>query len=533
MWKKWNKFVNVLVILFLIITIFGSYAHCQNRSETLLSSEHTMRDLNAEFKTKANEMEKNGYDISKATELQKQSKKARENGNHRRARKLYSTTSTQKPRSLESKTTVSIPIGSEKVRVIDIFPLETGTISNDTLKNFHYYELNAKDGIAVLNIYFPVIVQEYPYTDFKFKNNKAFGSTESGQSNVALRGSGLSDSELDSRQGKILNILAQAGIGLARDFKSYDTRRGVIETRKGANDFSRSDYAVNVAIDKGIDFIGRITPHRKKGKGGLPEDESAYVAYIRETVGRYKGRVKYWQTLKEPEPRMRKRVSGNDGGLSPEDAVWILKLSYTTIKSVDKDAIVYFPGLGPPFKFRGYNEDSYLEKIIALGGAKYFDAVGFDAYVYDIEEQAVKYRSILKKYGYDKPLWVAQTGVPDVEPPAKRKFMGGGSPVAQCAYMVKAYATAFAIGLEKVFWGEFLDESLQTEAKNKIQSKGKSIAQHSGLFFTESWEMKPAYFTHRLLASVLYDFDKVERAAPDIVKFTFSDRSPIYIVWPE
>lgn len=504
-------------------------------------------NLRERYRQLLGEMKSKGYDVSEASTLNEKAKRAAGEGNRQEARQLLEQAitklkslevgthrATQPPSDRETGKTVQIKLSvNSKVRVIETFPWDINTVSSNTLQNFHYSELEPKDGVVLLAINSPVIVQEYPYTDFKFQKNKAFGATESGQVNVALPG--LSDDVLNSRQGTILSILSEAGIGLARDFKSYDTRRYEIESQKGVYDFSRSDFAVNVAIDKGIDFIGTLTPHRRRGEGGLPEDEAAYVAYIKQTVERYKGRVKYWQTLKEPEPRLRVN-SGNDGGLEPEDAVRILELSYNAIKSVDKDATVYFPGTGPPFEFGGYNVDSYFEKIISLGGARYFDILGFDAYKYDIEEQSKKYRNILKKYGYDKPLWVAQTGVPDYtinhtrKSPGARSFPGGGSPTAQCEYMVKAYARAFALGIEKVFWGEFLDES-QAEAKNR--SEASIQWDRTGLFYSGSWERKPAYYTHRLLATTLHSFTKAKKVAPNIVKFTFANKSPVYIVWPK
>lgn len=499
--------------------------------------------LRQEFKTLVSEMKNKGHDVSKAVELNRRARKVMKEGRRKEARMLLNEAilalrnikskadGGQSGDGLEPPKNISVPmlksqpikidIGVEKVRVIDTFPFDVGTVSNNTLQNFRYYELNTVKGVAIFNINFPVIVQEYPYSDLKFQNNKAFGATESSEGII-----GLSPGKINSRLDTILDIISKSGAGLTRDFKAYDTRRSNIEHQKGTYDFSRSDYAVNAAVNNGIDFIGRLTLHHVRKKGGPPEDESDYIDYIKKTVNRYKGRVKYWQTLKEPEPRVRRRVAGNDGGLSPEDVVRIFMLSYNAIKSVDKNAIVYFPGSGPGFEFGGYNADSYFEKIISLGGAKYFDVIGFDAYKRDIEEQAKKYRSILKKYGYEKPLWVAQTGAPDGH---IGTFPWGGSPEAQCEYMVKAYAKAFAIGIEKVFWGEFIDESL----KESKEHDSKSLMwDATGLFYTETWRVKPGYFTHRLLASSLHSFTKAKKVAPNIVKFTFANKSPVYIIWP-
>lgn len=506
----------------------------------------TYRQLLQEAKSK-------GYDVSEAQALGERAKRAIEQRNRPEAQRLLgeAIAKLELLKSRDSKPQednkasekfsakemiFSISVGADKVRVIDTFPLDVVNVSDNTLENFRVSEQSSKEGKVVLNINFPVIVEEYPYSDFSLKNNKAFGATESGlmkmrrqvQRRGPPRASSVSDQDSDLQ--RIFKIMSQAGLGLARDFQSYDTRRVEIEARKGEYDYSRSDFAVDACRAAGFDFVGRLGLHYgKMGQEGLPSDEAAYVAYIRKTVSRYADKVKVWQVIKEPSPKKRGRM-GNDAGLSPKDVVRVLELSYNTIKSVDPNATVYFPGLGAPIKRDKYTDESYLSEIISLGGGKYFDAIGFDAYVFDIEQQVQTYTKILKRYGYDKPLWVAQTGVPAGKIEQPIPFKGGGSDRTQVEFMVKDYATAFALGVEKVFCGEFLD-------KSKSEEKGRSASSdawnQTGLFYTGTWEKKPGYFTHRLLATGLDNFTGATQLTPNIVKFTFSNRSPIYLVWPK
>ncbi len=508
------------------------------------SRRHSSRNLVKQFHQLLAEMKDKGYDVSEAEALNRKAKGLNRAGERQKALRVLKE-AMAKLEALRSvavksaedfkidvspnnkgKESVSVSVAAAKARVIDAFPVDFVNVSEDVLKNFHSLEVNAKNGKLNLEINSPVVVEEYPYSDFRFKQNKAFGSTESGLTKIKLKQ--LSTKELNVRLERILSIMAQAGVGVARDFQSYDTRRVEIESEKGKYDFSMADYAVDTAAKKNIDFIGRIGIHFGNiKKDGMPDDEAAYIAYVKQTVKRYAGRVKIWQTIKEPMPGKRKRV-GNDAGLNPKDVVKILELSYKTIKSVDPCATVYFPGLGAPVKSGGYDNDSYLEEIIALGGAKYFDVIGIDAYIYDLKEQVEKYRKILKKYGYNKPIWVAQIGAPDAKP-SRSRFMGGGSHRAQVEFMVKKYAEAFSLGVEKVFWGEFLDKS-QAEEKNR--GAVSAAWNMTGLFYTGIWKLKPGYFTHRLLATVLDGFSSADRVAPNVVKFTFSARSPIYIIWP-
>lgn len=54
----------------------------------------------------------------------------------------------------------------------------------------------------------------------------------------------------------------------------------------------------------------------------------------------------------------------------------------------------------------------------------------------------------------------------------------------------------------------------------------------TGLFEAGTWKLRPAYFTHRLLATVLREFTAAELLADNVVKFSFASRGPVYLVWP-
>jgi len=168
-----------------------------------------------------------------------------------------------------------------------------------------------------------------------------------------------------------------------------------------------------------------------------------------------------------------------------------------------------------------------MEEILRLGGARYFDILGVDAYVYDLEQTMRRHRQLLDQYsGQRKPIWVAQVGVPAERVTAPINFQGGGSDQAQCEFMARVYVKAFGLGAQKVFWGEFLDNSKLAGAKPEPFDS-------TGLFFTETWQARPAFFTHRLLATALDGFDQVERLGPTAFRFRFPDRGAVTVAWPE
>ncbi len=418
----------------------------------------------------------------------------------------------------------ALHLGAETARVTSLHPRSLAPLASNLLENFEPRLAAAPGGSLELDINGPVIVEEPPFSDLTLVNNPQFGATLAGQVDRALPN--LTENELAARQRRILAMISQAGVGIARDFQSYDTRRWMVEPAPGQFDYGRSDKAVRDAADLHIIFIGRLGLHMG-GPGapeGPPADEQAYLRYIASAVRHYAGRINVWSTLKEPEPGPRNRP-GNDPGLNPEDVVRVLQLSYQAIKATNPRAVVYFPGLGP-LRNSSYTAEDYLERIIALGGARYFDVLGYDAYVSDIVESARKCRELLSKYGYDKPIWAAQAGAPDRPLNLPMRLMGGGSPRAQSEFMVKAYVRAFHEGVAKVFWGEFIDRSRGEAAYRPHPIDA------NGLFYSGTWEVKPAYHTHRLLAAVLDRFQGVEELDDNLYKFTFARRGPVYVLWP-
>ena len=424
--------------------------------------------------------------------------------------------------------TLELAVPSDRVRVIQTIPGKVAPPSDDVLAHFTVMEQAVEDGRVTFSVCAPLLVEAAPFSPMTFTQNKAIGATAAGQVLPAL--SELSPQEQDARESKILDYIAQAGVGIARDFQSYGTRRFIIEPRLGSYDFAHADMAVKAANAWGIDYIGRISPHYGDiRKEGPPADESAYLAYVRKLVGHFKGRIHYWQVLKEPSPQRRGRRMDNEANLSPQQAAHLLQITYRQIKEIDPDAVVIFPGMGPEFKNSNWTVKSYLEAMVAAGAAEGFDVLGYEAYVFDVEANARLLRDILARHGQSKPLWLVQTGVPDGPTPLGIHFRGGGSDKAQASFMLPEFAKAFSSSVEKVFWGEFVDKS---QAEQRHGNPFSRTWDKTGLFRVGTWTRKPGYFTLRLLATALNGFTAAERLTHNIAKFSFADRSPIYAVWP-
>ena len=125
----------------------------------------------------------------------------------------------------------------------------------------------------------------------------------------------------------------------------------------------------------------------------------AWKRHIRDVVSRYKGQVRYFEIMNEPNLFY-----------EPEEYVPYLKAAYETAKEVNPDCVIV--GICATGDFAG-NLGEFFEKCGQLGAFKYCDAVSFHPYSAQLDSDAVpaqqqiqQVKAILKKYGAEKlPLW--------------------------------------------------------------------------------------------------------------------------------
>ena len=125
----------------------------------------------------------------------------------------------------------------------------------------------------------------------------------------------------------------------------------------------------------------------------------AWKRHIRDVVSRYKGQVRYFEIMNEPNLFY-----------EPEEYVPYLKAAYETAKEVNPDCVIV--GICATGDFAG-NLGEFFEKCGQLGAFKYCDAVSFHPYSAQLDsdalpaqQQIAQVKSILKKYGAEKlPLW--------------------------------------------------------------------------------------------------------------------------------
>ena len=219
----------------------------------------------------------------------------------------------------------------------------------------------------------------------------------------------LTKNEFEDRE-RIVNLVAGLGVGSIR----FDCPLRSVIGVNGEWHFDRVDAVVDAICGAGLEplpilaFPGTMN---KRGKPPAhwppdsPENEAYWTNYVYQTVSRYKGRVRTWEIMNEP----------NIHGYDAPRYFAVLKSAYTAIKRADPTAKVATGGFaGIPVEM--------LDKLYVLGASRYFDIMNVHLYAthdiryapegnFDARLEAL--RKLMASHGDGhKPVWLTETGSP-------------------------------------------------------------------------------------------------------------------------
>jgi hypothetical protein len=285
-------------------------------------------------------------------------------------------------------------------------------------------------------------------------------------------------------------VMAETGAGFERLIFPWDQIQP-----NGPSDFSNlghtlSHQDVQGELGHGIRIGGLLefTPewaavNPADGKRAVPKNldltfddpQNYFGEYVFQTVKYYAGEIDTWIIWNEPE--FRPGDIGAGGSFtwlgSDEQFAQLMKVGYLAAKKANPNATVSFSGtsywvdeLAQPKRDQFY--DRYLaitSRDPAAAGGFYHDAVSINLYraaddvyrVYDV------FKSIQRKYGIDKPVWLSETNAmptDDAAIPCPERYAGAAIPTTmdqQAAYAVQAYALAAAAGYSKIEFYQMID----------------------------------------------------------------------------
>ena len=418
-----------------------------------------------------------GFDVSKAEELDNLSKKAVENGKLKESLKLINDAKSllEKMKDLPVKeVTVELPVHSKKVYLTSSVPdFISGKDIEKFEKAFTSQNLDVKNSKIVLKLSsIPVFVEELSETKENIvynKNTSPFGIHEPPSDNY--------DPRLDDLGVPWVRLSGPSGIVWDAD-----------EPEKGKSSFSRTDKIFKLYHDRKINMLvtiysfnvwaqGGVSKSIKETKEGPMKESSVKVArlpvniddyknFLTKVIERYDGDgiddapgspvVNYWQIGNEPFS-MDPRWEGTS-----KDFAYLTKISYQTIKKANPNAFVFLAGVGYPDEYHLsyipiFNE---LDKMKDNPHDRYFD--GFDFH-WGVPYWAIKgsyshmkdfVSDIRNKLDKEVPIWITEmssySGEPSNPPPGV--FYKEKTETEHASDLIKCYVYPLSLGIKKIFW---------------------------------------------------------------------------------
>jgi hypothetical protein len=196
----------------------------------------------------------------------------------------------------------------------------------------------------------------------------------------------------------------------------------------------------------------------------VPADPTAFGNIMGWLAQRFKGQVDAWQVWNEPN-----LIEENNGKISPDGFLPLLRAAYPAIKAADPNAIVVCPGLAPTSVMVdtwALDDQWYLETLLGLNHGEalnYFDVLGMQGYgagnspdnyypgnladnpgwtnapEFYFRHVEALHNILVAAGGADKPVWITEMGWPVGDYNDVYGYGAWITPAMQAQYLTRAY----------------------------------------------------------------------------------------------
>ncbi|MCZ7572641.1 MAG: hypothetical protein M5U01_29140 [Ardenticatenaceae bacterium] len=152
------------------------------------------------------------------------------------------------------------------------------------------------------------------------------------------------------------------------------------------NAWTKYDRIVALAEANQLQIIARLStpPHWSRARGTAagafapPDNLADYCDYVKNVVGRYRGRLRYFQIWNEPNIYPEWGVYD----INPEQYTALLKVGYTCAKTANPEALILTAPLAPTIELTGrdFNDFLFLQRMYDAGAKAYFDILAVQDY---------------------------------------------------------------------------------------------------------------------------------------------------------
>lgn len=276
-----------------------------------------------------------------------------------------------------------------------------------------------------------------------------------------------------------MDMVADMGRVIGVKWMRDEFNWGRLEPERGNWRWEPYDKAVDAATRKGISIFGLLCYWAPWTKPYTEEGIRDYCNYVRTVVGRYKGRIKYWEIWNEPN------IFFWQGTV--EQYTELLKAAYIAVKETDPDArVIGCCTAGTDLKF--------IERVLELGGYDSMDILSIHPYRYpglpeqtDFVGELRRADALVRKYGGPKEIWLTEIGWPT------NVGSNGSSEAKQAAMIVRTYIQAIVSGVaQKTFWYNYRNDGTDPYYN-----------EHNFGIIRQDYSTKPAYLAFGAMTQAL------------------------------
>lgn len=214
-----------------------------------------------------------------------------------------------------------------------------------------------------------------------------------------------------------------------------------------------------------------------------PGDIPLFLEYARQLVTHYRGRVYAWEIWNEPD--IDRFWTGR-----PEEFYALARRTAEAVRAADPEARIVGTAMTGPL---GAWTPAQIDGLHASGALKQADHPACHLYVSDPRHYLPEFKKIVgaaRRFGHPGLPWVTEAGAPDG---GYYPWSTEGGRLAE--YVIKAYASATALGMGKVVWYCLNDADAGSQVRTPIDAE-----RFFGLLGPGGvW--KPSAYAYRLFSS--------------------------------
>ena len=287
----------------------------------------------------------------------------------------------------------------------------------------------------------------------------------------------LNEEAEPAKREQTVRLTKEAGFHwLRQEFPWQDIEihgKGDFEDRRNPparSAWEKYDHIVDLAGQYGMELIVRVStpPSWTRARGdevgtfAPPDNYEDFGDFVYALVGRYKGRIRFYQLWNEPNIYPECGIYP----ISPEDYTEMLRIGATRAREADPDVVIIAgalastielaPDAAPPGN--ALNDLVYLQRMYDAGAAPYFDIMAMQAYGlwsgptdHRLHPRVMNYgrpqfvRDVMVANGdANKPIWISEMGWNTVPADAPDQRFGRVTPEQQARYTPLAYERAQA-----------------------------------------------------------------------------------------